>query len=133
MPFPAILFASDRLKDLATVRAHLSKAGIKNPIVTFPDDGDLRSFLTTVPCTSATISPFLLLLDLNLPGSNGFEILRWIREQPDLADLPVILLAGPVEPKDVKRAAALGVSRVVARNAAPRVLADAIASVVDNA
>ena len=38
--------------------------------------------------------PDLVLLDLDLPSVNGFEVLRWIRSQPDLLGLPVIVLTG---------------------------------------
>jgi len=38
--------------------------------------------------------PGLVLLDLHMPGIDGLGVLRWIRAQPRLAGLPVILLTG---------------------------------------
>src|SRR6516164_10416071 len=52
--------------------------------------------------------PDLLLLDLKLPGHNGFEILAWIRTQPGLAGLRVLVLTSSDRIKDVNDAYRLG-------------------------
>ena len=36
----------------------------------------------------------LILLDINLPDMNGHEVLRWIRNDANASDLPVIVLSG---------------------------------------
>lgn len=38
--------------------------------------------------------PDLMILDCNLPGKNGIEILREIRHSPDLYDMPVLMITG---------------------------------------
>jgi CheY-like chemotaxis protein len=38
--------------------------------------------------------PALVLLDIQMPHVDGFEVLRWIRHQPHFADLPVAMLTG---------------------------------------
>ncbi len=38
--------------------------------------------------------PALVLLDINMPHVDGFEVLRWIRHQPYFANLPVAMLTG---------------------------------------
>ena len=52
--------------------------------------------------------PALLLLDLKMPRKNGFEVLKWIREQPSLRALRVIVLTSSEEMADVNRAYQLG-------------------------
>jgi len=52
--------------------------------------------------------PNLLLLDLRMPRKDGFEVLEWIREQPFLDQLRVIVLTGSEEINDVNRAYKLG-------------------------
>jgi CheY-like chemotaxis protein len=52
--------------------------------------------------------PSLVLLDLKLPGIDGFEVLTWIREQPSLRTLRVIVLTSSEEMRDVNRAYQLG-------------------------
>lgn len=52
--------------------------------------------------------PSIILLDLILPGVSGFEILARIKEDPKLADIPVIILSNLGQKEDVDRAMALG-------------------------
>ena len=48
--------------------------------------------------------PDIVLLDLKMPVMNGFEVLRWVRSQPKLKRLPVIILTGSVHENDTKTA-----------------------------
>jgi DNA-binding response OmpR family regulator len=41
--------------------------------------------------------PDVMLLDLGLPKLNGVQVLRIIRQQPHLADLPVVVISGQLE------------------------------------
>ena len=52
--------------------------------------------------------PACVLLDVKLPSISGFEVLTWIRNQPRLKRLPVIMLTSSVLPADVNRAYDLG-------------------------
>lgn len=52
--------------------------------------------------------PSLVLLDWNLPGRSGAEILAWIKQQPGLKRLPVIVLSSSGEKSSVNRAYDLG-------------------------
>lgn len=52
--------------------------------------------------------PDLMLLDLKLPRRSGFEVLEWLRGQPGLKRLPVVVFTGSREAADVDRAADLG-------------------------
>jgi CheY-like chemotaxis protein len=127
MPFSPVLIAAAAKLDLSAVRDHLEKAGIIHPLLKFSDGEELVSYLQLASVAGpdhTPLRPGLLLLDLELPKSHGFETVRWIRQQRPLKDLPIVLLLENVEPKDVKRAAALGVTRIVTKYPAPRALAD---------
>ncbi len=52
--------------------------------------------------------PTVLLLDLNMPQKDGFEVLAWIRQQPALKRLPVYVLSGSSRAEDIQRAYDLG-------------------------
>ena len=52
--------------------------------------------------------PWLVLLDLSLPGKDGFEVLKWIRNQPHLKGLRVVVLTSSKEIRDAKRAYQIG-------------------------
>lgn len=55
--------------------------------------------------------PALILLDVNLPKLNGFEVLKQLRASDAYRDTPVILLTTSDEQSDMERARALGASR----------------------
>lgn len=48
--------------------------------------------------------PNVILLDVNMPGMNGFEVLGAIREEPDLRHLPVVMLTTSTRRKDIDAA-----------------------------
>jgi DNA-binding response OmpR family regulator len=52
--------------------------------------------------------PDLLILDLNLPGMNGFELLGELRKDSVLAEVPVLVFSSSQHEKDVRRAYAEG-------------------------
>ena len=52
--------------------------------------------------------PTAIILDLDLSGMSGFEVLEWLRDRPQLVTIPVFVLASSRQPRDVQRAYALG-------------------------
>ncbi|MCU0541369.1 MAG: response regulator [Oscillatoriaceae cyanobacterium Prado104] len=54
--------------------------------------------------------PAIILLDLKLPRRSGHEVLGWLKKQPDLKRLPVVILTTSWQPLDVGRAYDLGVN-----------------------
>jgi len=54
--------------------------------------------------------PTVMLLDLNMPRKDGFEVLAWVRAQPGLKRLAIIILTASMRGEDVERAFDLGVT-----------------------
>ncbi|HEX7860078.1 MAG TPA: response regulator [Verrucomicrobiae bacterium] len=52
--------------------------------------------------------PLGVILDLKMPLMDGFETLKWIRDQPGFKHLPVVILSSSDIPEDKKRAQKLG-------------------------
>lgn len=93
------------VEDAAIVReplqAALTAAGYA---VSATDDG------TKALQMLATEKPDLVLLDINLPGTDGLSILKYIRESATLSKLPVIMLSAVAEKQRVVAAINLGIS-----------------------
>jgi CheY-like chemotaxis protein len=52
--------------------------------------------------------PFLILLDLKLPYVMGLDVLRWIRQQPEYADILVVVLTSSQHDADMEETFKLG-------------------------
>src|SRR5580658_600822 len=52
--------------------------------------------------------PDVVFLDIRMPNRNGHEVLEWVRSQPKLNSLPVVMLTGSALIEDVNRAYGLG-------------------------
>ncbi len=61
--------------------------------------------------------PDVIVLDLLLPGMNGFDILAKINEDPGLKKVPVMILSNLSKPSDIDRAKALGAKRFLIKAA----------------
>jgi two-component system response regulator len=73
-----------------------------------------------------TALPDLVLLDLNLPGLKGFEVLRQIRASPRTRHLPVVILTSSAHDGDVARSYELGANSFVRKPKDPRSFADTV-------
>ena len=63
------------------------------------------------------VAPDVVMLDVNMPRRNGFEVLRWLREQPSFARLPVMMLTSSDDPFDISRAKDLGAAQFLTKKA----------------
>ncbi|MBD2097951.1 response regulator [Trichocoleus sp. FACHB-591] len=70
--------------------------------------------------------PSLVLLDLKLPCRSGHEVLAWLRQQPELKRLPVIVLTSSQEMGDVNRAYDLGANSYLVKPVAFNALLDIV-------
>ena len=57
--------------------------------------------------------PAVVLLDLNLPGVHGFQVLKWIRSHPDYTGIPVLIFSGTTHASDKAKALELGANEFV--------------------
>ncbi|MDX1810936.1 MAG: response regulator, partial [Gammaproteobacteria bacterium] len=52
---------------------------------------------------ASSSKPDLILLDINLPGLNGFEVLHRLRSQESTADIPILALSANAMPIDIQK------------------------------
>ncbi|EEF58586.1 response regulator receiver protein [Pedosphaera parvula Ellin514] len=60
--------------------------------------------------------PNLVLLDVNMPKRDGFEVLQWIKQHPQMKKLIVVMLTSSDEPMDIKRAYELGANSYLVKS-----------------
>ncbi len=61
-------------------------------------------------------NPDLIILDLVMPEMDGFEVLKKLKEEKDLRDVPVIVLSNLGQPEDVERAKAMGIFKYIIKS-----------------
>lgn len=72
--------------------------------------------------------PDLVVSDINMPGVNGFELLRAVREHPTLNQIPFILLTSLQERRNMRQGMNLGADDYLTKPVHPHELADAVAA-----
>lgn len=66
--------------------------------------------------------PDIVLADVGMPGRNGYEVARYVRQSPRLAHIPVVLLTGAFEPVDQAKATEVGCDGVLAKPFEPQLV-----------
>jgi len=119
-----ILYAEDEETDVVLLQHVLAKAGIQNPLQVVQDGKLAKDYLAGhAPFDDRRRYPLpgLVLLDLNLPYWSGLEVLEWIRQQPEVRWVPVVVFTSSNRPDDIARAYAAGANGYVVK---PNALAE---------
>ena len=99
-----LLLVEDNDDDYIAMMRALDQAGINVPLFRCSNGDDALDYLnqsgrylgqTNLP------RPSLILLDLNLPGTDGREVLRTVKQDSQLASIPVIVMTTSSNPNDV--------------------------------
>ena len=116
-------------------------------IVVADDDADIRDLVVfkleqsghdVVPVSDGAAAvdacrnqrPDLAVLDVMMPGMSGFDACRALRGDPDLADIPVILLTARAQEADIEHGFNVGADDYVVKPFSPRELASRVAAVL---
>ena len=106
-----VLLVEDSKDEVSLICRAFDKAGILNPLHVAKDGEAALSYLAGVGQYAHRDEyplPALVLLDLRLPGMDGFDVLRWIRQQPGFNNLCVVVLTCSDNIRDVNVAYELG-------------------------
>jgi CheY-like chemotaxis protein len=96
-----ILVVEDSDEDFETVHDAARRGGVSNPIVRASSGGECLRLLRGAARRRDAL-PALVLLDLSTPGEDGREALCEIRNAPSLEALPLVVLSGSANPRDLE-------------------------------
>lgn len=107
----AVLLAEDNPDDALLMRRACVKAGLLDAIHHVENGEEAVAYLQNIlENPSRARIPLLILLDVKMPRLDGFEVLKWIKKQPNFCKVPVVMLSTSNLETDMKRAQVLGVS-----------------------
>jgi DNA-binding response OmpR family regulator len=106
----AILMIDDDEEDFTLVKEALASRGLKVDLYWAEDGDEAMNFLLRRGEYANAQTPNLILLDLNMPGKDGFEVLRDLKARQDLRKIPVVILTSAVDDKSVSRGYNIGAS-----------------------
>lgn len=111
-----ILLVDDSPEDAETTKRALRRAQMTDPIYHCADGDEALDFLRRrgrfeVP--SSAPRPGLILLDLNIPGADGREVLREIKADAELKAIPVVVLTSSSDERDIENCYLAGANSYV--------------------
>lgn len=95
---------------------NLRRSGIQNMIKTFDNGNELLGFLfKNADININKFENLLLMLDINMPGTDGIEVLELIKKNENLKLMPVIMLTTADDPKDIEKCYSLGCNTYIVK------------------
>ncbi|MEN8686952.1 MAG: response regulator transcription factor [Desulfuromonadales bacterium] len=116
-----ILVIEDEEDILALIHFNLVKEGFRVECATTGEEGFKKA---------KDISPSLILLDLMLPGMNGLDVCRQLRQAPEAKDCPIIMLTARGEEHDIVKGLELGADDYITKPFSAQVLLARIRAVL---
>jgi CheY-like chemotaxis protein len=106
-----VLYVEDEESDRLLMGLAFAKEGLEWALRTVNDGKTAQDYLSGKEAYADREKhplPAVVLLDLNLPEVQGFDVLKWIREHPEHSKLPVVVFTSSEREEDRERARLLG-------------------------
>ena len=114
-----ILIAEDDDGHAELICDNLRESGVHNPIIRFGNGQEALDFFFGPPHADLPRREhgraYMLLLDIRMPKVDGVEVLKQIKQDPELKNMPVIMLTTTDDPREIRNCYALGCSCYVTK------------------
>jgi CheY-like chemotaxis protein len=108
-----ILLVEDDSNDILFIQRAFRRSKLENPIQVVRDGDEAVAYLAgSGDYADRNLYPLpgMILLDLKLPRRSGLEVLEWLKQQPIIKRIPVVILTSSKENIDIDRAYDIGVN-----------------------
>jgi CheY-like chemotaxis protein len=112
-----VLLVEDSPNDAELTRTALAESGLSNEVMWVKDGQEALDYLHRKGAYAGRppTCPLVVLLDLKMPKVDGLQVLKRIKEDPELKALPVVMLTSSSEESDLARSYGLGVNAYVVK------------------
>jgi CheY-like chemotaxis protein len=116
-PLKRILLAEDNDRDVELTLAALDEHNLANEVVVARDGAEALDYLYARGkfAGHANGLPVVVLLDLKMPKVDGLEVLRMMRNDPEIRHVPVVMVTSSREEQDLVHSYELGVNAYVVK------------------
>jgi CheY-like chemotaxis protein len=124
----SVLLVEDDDNDVLLLQRAFRSAGVTTPMRVTRNGEEAVEYLAGLLGDARALrteAPSLVILDLKLPRKSGLEVLAWVRQQPGLRRMPVVVLTSSDEHRDVQCAYDLGANSYLVKPVMPQALTDA--------
>jgi CheY-like chemotaxis protein len=117
MELKRVLLVEDSPNDAELTRTALAESGLAHEVVWVRDGQEALDYLLRQGAylDRPGACPLVVLLDLKMPKVDGLQVLRRIKDDPELKALPVVMLTSSNEESDLARSYGLGVNAYVVK------------------
>ena len=126
-----LLLVEDNRADALLVMESLQEVRDRVALHRTEDGEQGVAFLRRLTPYTAVPRPDLVLLDLNLPGRNGFDVLAEVKADTDLRRIPVVVLSSSSSPDDIARAYDLQANSYVTKPQDPDEFIEVVHAIYD--
>jgi len=112
-----ILIAEDDDGHAELIKEGLRESGVCNKIIRFADGEEVWNFLSktgNIPVRDDKKS-YLLLLDINMPKMDGVEVLKRMKADENLKEIPVMMLTTTDDPREVEACYKIGCNMYITK------------------
>jgi len=130
---PALLLVEDNEDDYEATLRSLRRNHVLNPVQWCRSGRDALDYMLREGHYAGTqdAGPSLVLLDLNMPGIDGRQVLVYMKNNPDLRHIPVVILTTSSSPTDIDQCYAIGASTYIQKPVSFEGLTEAIRAMKD--
>lgn len=130
----SLLIVEDSDEDFEALGRMMKQASFNIPVYRCIDGDDALDFLHRTgeyTNTSSITRPSLILLDLNLPGTDGREVLEQIKQDSEFRIIPIIIFTTSSNPKDIEICYRQGVNSYIVKPIDTQQLKQAVQIFID--
>lgn len=116
---PRVIAVEDNPADVRLLREGVDAAEIELELTVYNSGRDAADSMAAIAPDTPDEHPDLILLDLNVPGRSGFELLELIRTDTAFQQVPVVIVSSSENPADIDRAYELAANAFATKPADP--------------